>query len=175
MDKFNNIIQEFLIKGKKVESNFAKDLLTECGGEIKTSSKYEDISKHIDLWWKPKDKDKWVSFDVKGLRKNKRYNNDFSYENTWLEVKNTSGNPGSLLGEEIYMAFETKDNWIISKREILLENLRRKIIDKTIYNFNPGEDYKMYQRKDRKDLIIRVPLSFIEENSCKIIQKNIDF
>ena len=59
------------------------------------------------------------------------FNNDFSYENTWLEVKNTSGNPGSLLGEEIYMAFETKDNWIISKREILLENLRRKIIDKT--------------------------------------------
>ena len=58
MDDYKDIIQEFLIKGKKVESNFAKDLLTECGGEIKTSSKYEDISKHIDLWWKPKDKDK---------------------------------------------------------------------------------------------------------------------
>lgn len=171
MDDFKDIIQEFLLKGKKVESNFAKDLLTECGGEIKFSTKYEDISKHIDLWWKPLDKDKWVSFDVKGLRKNKRYNNDFSYENTWLEVKNTSGNPGSLLGEEIYMAFETKDKWIISRREVLLENLRVKIVDKIIYNFNPDEDFKMYQRKDRKDLIIRVPLSFIEENSCKIIKK----
>ena len=171
MDDFKDIIQEFLLKGKKVESNFAKDLLTECGGEIKFSTKYEDISKHIDLWWKPLDKDKWVSFDVKGLRKNKRYNNDFSYENTWLEVKNTSGNPGSLLGEEIYMAFETKDKWIISRREVLLENLRGKIVDRIIYNFNPDEDFKMYQRKDRKDLIIRVPLSFIEENSCKIIKK----
>lgn len=171
MDNFKDIIQEFLLKGKKVESNFAKDLLTECGGEIKSSTKYEDISKHIDLWWKPLDKDKWVSFDVKGLRKNKRYNNDFSYENTWLEVKNTSGNPGSLLGEEIYMAFETKDKWIISRREVLLENLRGKIVDRIIYNFNPDEDFKMYQRKDRKDLIIRVPLSFIEENSCKIIKK----
>jgi hypothetical protein len=171
MDDFKDIIQEFLLKGKKVESNFAKDLLTECGGEIKSSTKYEDISKHIDLWWKPIDKDKWVSFDVKGLRKNKRYNNDFSYENTWLEVKNTSGNPGSLLGEEIYMAFESKDKWIISRREVLLENLRGKIVDRIIYNFNPDEDFKMYQRKDRKDLIIRVPLSFIEENSCKIIKK----
>lgn len=171
MDDFKDIIQEFLLKGKKVESNFAKDLLTECGGEIKFSTKYEDILKHIDLWWKPLDKDKWVSFDVKGLRKNKRYNNDFSYENTWLEVKNTSGNPGSLLGEEIYMAFETKDKWIISRREVLLENLRGKIVDRIIYNFNPDEDFKMYQRKDRKDLIIRVPLSFIEENSCKIIKK----
>lgn len=171
MDDFKDIIQEFLLKGKKVESNFAKDLLTECGGEIKFSTKYEDISKHIDLWWKPIDKDKWFSFDVKGLRKNKRYNNDFSYENTWLEVKNTSGNPGSLLGEEIYMAFETKDKWIISRREVLLENLRGKIVDRIIYNFNPDEDFKMYQRKDRKDLIIRVPLSFIEENSCKIIKK----
>ena len=171
MNDFKNIIQEFLLKGKKVESNFAKDLLTECGGEIKFSTKYEDISKHIDLWWKPLDKDKWVSFDVKGLRKNKRYNNDFSYENTWLEVKNISGNPGSLLGEEIYMAFETKDKWIISIREVLLKNLRRKIVDRIIYKFNPCEDFKMYQRKDRKDLIIRVPLSFIEENSCKIIKK----
>ena len=171
MDDFKDIIQEFLLKGKKVESNFAKDLLTECGGEIKFSTKYEDISKHIDLWWKPLNKDKWVSFDVKGLRKNKRYNNDFSYENTWLEVKNTSGNPGSLLGEEIYMAFETKDKWIISRREVLLENLREKIVDTMIYNFNPDEDFKMYQRKERKDLIIRVPLSFIEENSCKIIKK----
>lgn len=171
MDDFKDIIQEFLLKGKKVESNFAKDLLTECGGEIKSSTKYEDISKHIDLWWKPIDKDKWVSFDVKGLRKNKRYNNDFSYENTWLEVKNTSGNPGSLLGEEIYMAFESKDKWIISRREVLLEKLRGKIVDRIIYNFNPDEDFKMYQRKDRKDLIIRVPLSFIEENSCKIIKK----
>ena len=43
MDDYKDIIQEFLLKGKKVESNFAKDLLTECGGEIKTSSKYEDI------------------------------------------------------------------------------------------------------------------------------------
>jgi len=172
MDDFKDIIQEFLLKGKKVESNFAKDLLTECGGEIKFSTKYEDISKHIDLWWKPIDKDKWVSFDVKGLRKNKRYNNDFSYENTWLEVKNTSGNPGSLLGEEIYMAFEIKDKWIISRREVLLENLRGKIVDRIIYNFNPDEDFKMYQRKNRKDLIIRVPLSFIEENSCKIIKKH---
>jgi hypothetical protein len=171
MDDFKDIIQEFLLKGKKVESNFAKDLLTECGGEIKSSTKYEDISKHIDLWWKPINKDKWVSFDAKGLRKNKRYNNDFSYENTWLEVKNTSGNPGSLLGEEIYMAFETKDKWIISRREVLLEKLRGKIVDRIIYNFNPDEDFKMYQRKDRKDLIIRVPLSFIEENSCKIIKK----
>ena len=171
MDDFKDIIQEFLLKGKKVESNFAKDLLNECGGEIKISSKHEDISKHIDLWWKPLNKDKWVSFDVKGLRKNKRHNNDFSYENTWLEVKNTSGNPGSLLGEEIYMAFETKDKWIISRREVLLENLRGKIVDRIIYNFNPDADFKMYQRKDRKDLIIRVPLSFIEENSCKIIKK----
>jgi hypothetical protein len=171
MDKFKNIIHEFLIQGKKIESNFAKDLLSECGGEIKSSSKHEDISKHIDLWWKPDNNDKWVSFDVKGLRKNKRYNNDFSYENTWLEIKNISGMPGSLLGEEIYMAFEAKEKWIISRREVLLENLRKKINDKTIYNFNPGEDFKMYQRKDRKDLIIRVPLSFIEENSCKIIRK----
>ena len=171
MNDFKNIIQEFLLNGKKVESDFAKDLLNECGGEIKISSKHEDISKHIDIWWKPKDKDKWVSFDVKGLRKNKRDDNDFSYENTWLEVKNTSGNPGSLLGEENYMVFETKDKWLISRRLVLLEKLRGQIVDKIIYNFNPNENFKMYQRKNRKDLIIRVTLSFIEENSCKIIKK----
>ena len=30
----------------------------------------------------------------------------------------------------------------------------------------------MYQRKDRKDLIVRVPLSFIAGNSCKKIKKH---
>ena len=171
MDDFSEIILDFLSKGKEVESSFAKDLLTECGGEVKPSTKQDDISKHIDLWWKPKDKENWVSFDIKGLRKNNRYDNNVSYENTWLEVKNISGNPGSLLGEEIYIVFEYDDSWLISRREILLEKLRGKIVDKTIYNINPHEDFKMYQRKNRKDLIIRVPLSFIKENSCKIIKK----
>ena len=88
MNEFDNIIKKFLIEGKVVESNFANDLLLECGGEIKTSTKNEDILQHIDVWWKPNDKDEWFSFDVKGLRKNSRKDNSFSNENTWLEVKN---------------------------------------------------------------------------------------
>lgn len=172
MNKYHDVIRVFLSEGKKVENNFANDLLNECGGEIKVASKYEDIIKHIDLWWKPNDKDKWVSFDVKGLRRDSRNSDSVSYENTWLEIKNTSGNPGSLLGEQIYLAFETKQYWIITRREHLLNELRKNIVDKTIYNINPYENFKMYQRKDRKDLIVRVPLSFIEVNSCKKIKKH---
>lgn len=53
MNKYHDVIRVFLSEGKKVENNFANDLLNECGGEIKVASKYEDIIKHIDLWWKP--------------------------------------------------------------------------------------------------------------------------
>lgn len=169
MSKFN--YTQFLKEGKIVEKNFGNDLLIECGGEVKSATLNEDINKHIDVWWKPNNKDKWFSFDVKGLRKNNRKDNNFSFENTWLEVKNTSGNPGSLLGEQDYMVFETLDSWIISRRYILLEQLRLKISDKNIYRKNPNEDFKMYQRKNRNDLIVRVPMNFIIENSCKIIKK----
>ena len=162
--------KQFLKEGKVTENRFANDLISNCGGEIIESSKQEDIKKHIDLWYISSDNKK-VSFDVKGLRKNERTDSNFSLENTWLEFKNVKGNPGSLMGEQDYIAFEGFDKWYITRRKVLYEKVCEKVVDKTIYNYNPKENYKLYQRKGRQDLIIRVPITFIIENSCKIINK----
>lgn len=174
MSYLNNIVNNFLNKGKEVESRFARDLVQKMGGDVMVSTKYDDIKKHIDLYWRPKDMNKWCSFDVKGQKKTNRSDTNYSTTNTWLEIKNVNGGIGSLLGEEHYLAFEVTDRWLIARRKVLLEKLKENIIDKTIYNINPNADFKMYQRKERKDLIIRVPLTFIENFSSLIIPKNID-
>lgn len=82
-----NRYEKFLFEGKIIEKKFADDLIKNCGGTIIESSVKDDIKKHIDLWYVSSDNKK-VSFDVKGLRKNKRNDKSFSFENTWLELKN---------------------------------------------------------------------------------------
>lgn len=165
-----NNYEKFLFEGKIIEKKFADDLIKNCGGTIIESSVKDDIKKHIDLWYVSSDNEK-VSFDVKGLRKNKRNDKSFSFENTWLELKNVKGENGSLMGKQDYIAFEHIDKWYITRRKVIYEKICEKILDKTVYDYNPNQDYKLYQRKGRKDLIVRVPMSFIIENSCKIINK----
>lgn len=165
-----NRYERFLFEGKITEKNFADDLIKSFGGTVIESSVKDDIKKHIDLWYISSNNKK-VSFDVKGLRKKKRNDKNFSTEYTWLELKNVKGENGSLMGEQDYIVFEHIDKWLITRRKVIYEKICEKIIDKTVYDYNPNKDYKLYQRKGRKDLIIRVPMSFIIENTCKIINK----
>lgn len=167
-----NPYRKFLNEGKEIEKKFATDLINNCGGKVIESSVQEDVKKHIDLWYVSPDNGKKSSFDVKGLRKNERVDNVVSTENTWLEFINVKGDNGSLMGEQDYIAFEGLDKWYITRRKELYEQVCKKIVDSTVYNYNPKENYKLYQRKGRKDLITRVPMSFIIENSCKIINKS---
>ena len=167
---FSNITKEYYQSGKIAEESFCKDLMRSEGGIVMPSTKNDDINNHIDLFWIINEKK--CSFDVKGARKNSRSDNKVSYDTTWLEFKNVHGNDGSLLGREDYIAFELEDKWAITRRKKLLENLINLITDKQIYSYNPNENFKLYQRSGRQDLIVRVPVSFIEENSVKFITKN---
>jgi hypothetical protein len=168
----NEIIKEFFSIGKIVEGNFAKDLMASEGGVVFPSSRNDDVVNHIDLYWTKNNKT--CSFDVKGARKKRRSDTSVSYDATWLELKNIAGQDGSLCGKEDYIAFEMQTTWMIVRRKELLKNLLLKITDNTIYRVNPNEDFKLYQRKDRKDVIVRVPYVFIMDNTVKIISKTID-
>ena len=44
--------------------------------------------------------------------------------------------------------------------------------DSTLYKYNPQQDFCYYQRSGRKDIITRVPITFIIDNARKIIPKN---
>jgi hypothetical protein len=162
---------EFLSKGKENEANFAKSLIISEGGILHPVSKTDDIKKHIDVIWSKSNNGKLCTFDVKGARKNKRSDKDITYDTTWLELQNVNGKPGSLYGEQDYFAFELEHKWVIVRREELLQALLNEIKDDTLYTINPQENFKKYQRKGRKDIIVRVPMSFIEKNSRKYISK----
>lgn len=160
---------DFLIEGKKVEERFGKDLICNCGGDIVESTDKEDKYDHIDLYWGWQGS-KIVSFDVKGLRKTNRGDNDYNYETTWIELMNVGGNPGSIYGKATYITFEGRDEWIIVNRKKLIEFVEEKVIDKTIYPTKEGL-YKLYRRKGRMDMITQVPYSDLYSIASKIIKK----
>lgn len=170
-----SLTKPFFEKGKELERAFASDLTRECGGSARPSSKGDDKYKHIDLYYQsPIEGVRECSIDVKGARKKSRSDADVTYDATWLEFINGEGNVGSLCGKEDYLVFEGKDGWYMTRRANLLERTKSKITDPTIYNVNPHEYFKLYQRKGRSDLIVMVPFSFIEENTCKVIKKHLD-
>lgn len=166
-------VQKFLKTGKETESRFANDLVEVCGGETELANESDDINNHIDVYWKQPDSPRIISFDVKGLRKNKRTDNNFSYTTTWLELQNVNGGPGSMYGKCDYLVFEGENDWFICNRQGLLDDLLSKITDDTIYTDNPGMNFKKYQRQKwgRKDIIVRVPFDFVVKNSKKTIKK----
>ena len=171
-NSFTNTVNNFYKDGCIAENVFASDLMKSEGGCVCPSSQMDDINNHIDLFWS--DGKKKCSFDVKGARKKSRYDNEVSYDTTWLELKNVNGLEGSLLGKQDYIAFELKDQWAIVRRKQLLDATLKKLEDKTIYTTNPNEDFKLYQRSGRQDLIVRVPYEFIKSNTSKFIAKTLD-
>ena len=160
--------QEYFTEGRKLENDFGKLLVEKCGGSILHSDQQTDIKNHIDLVWLPP-KGRKCTFDVKGARKNARNNNFTSEENTWVEFRNVKGNLGSLFGKEDYIAFEKGNQWLIVRRNELAEKCMSLIKENKIYTENPNENFLLYSRKDRKDIIMRIPVSLIENLACRKI------
>lgn len=162
--------KSFLAEGKKKEDEFARCLIASCGGTVEPASRSEDIDGHIDLTWFPP-KGRKCTFDVKGARKNSRNDSDTSEDNTWVEIRSVKGWIGSLLGREDYVAFETEAQWLIARRQDLAEACISSIKENKIYTENPNENFLLYSRADRKDIIMRIPISLVEKISCRKIEK----
>jgi hypothetical protein len=169
----SNIVQEYYKAGKEKEAQFSETLILSEGGRLLPVTDKDDIKKHIDVRWLPSNKNKACTFDVKAAKRKSRYDSSISYSNTWLELRNVNGNPGSLYGEQDYFAFELEYDWVIVRRNELLNALQNNIKDNRVYTNNPQKDFKLYQRDGRQDLIVRVPMSFIINNSRKLIHKRV--
>ena len=99
-------------------------------------------------------------FDVKGNRK---------INSIWLELQNTNGDHGWLKGAADYIAFHFPNQGVfkIFKTPDLLRFVEENVTE--IANTNK-EYMKMYTRKDRSDIIIKVRYSDIKHLSHKIIK-----
>jgi hypothetical protein len=120
--------------------------------KTRRASRKEDIYDHIDVWvMKPNGKEYGV--DVKGG----------NHPNTiWVEFKNVRGNDGWLYGKADYIAFDMPEEggFSVVPREGLLKYAEENV-EKTFV----GKDNaykKLYQRKDRKDVITKLHLSDIK-------------
>ena len=119
------------------------------GLEVKKSSYAEDIHDHIDYWLAFNDKGKW-GVDVKG--------NNLPDE-IWVELKNVRVNNGWLLGGATIIAFDMPEEHgfsIVDRLE--LKEWVDKNVDLEVVPDKRNAYRKLYQRKDRLDIITKVVL-----------------
>jgi len=166
---FDQTIKEYVDYAKK---NSEQTFIDACRGKgllAQEATKKQDMHEHWDVKvTNPKTKKTYL-VDVKGVRSKKR-SSPPNYNITWLEYKNTYGNNGSLLGKADDIAFEQRDHFLICNRKDLINWLDAKITNKDlVYNVKDA-DYRLYQRKDRKDQITRVSIQDIKnEVNCRIL------
>lgn len=154
--KFN--YSKFLIEGKKLEDKFS-----EYFKNVEPASSEQDMKEHWDI-------KVFANIDVKGIKRIDR-NSDFDENFHWVEIKNVLGHNGWVYAENVdYFAFETFDYFILVEKEKLQELIKEKV--KKEYVKTPREAlYKLYRRKDRKDLISLVKTIDLIYICDKIIKK----
>lgn len=154
--KLNETVKQFYLSGR-LDEDFVMDAVKHTlGGDVKRSTKDEDIYKHIDFWWDSPRKGR-IGIDVKGLNKSNRHDSSYDDEIHWLELQNVNGKDGWLKGEAEYIAFRTPNSIIFVNRKKLLEFALESIKDKDVVYDTPKECYVPYKRKKwgRDDLSLK--------------------
>lgn len=120
------------------------------GVGFKRSSEKEDIYNHIDYWVEFVSNNK-ISVDLKSLKRIQRHGKPQN-KKIWIEFKNVLGKDGWILGKADYICFEQPYHFLFVKREELFEFCKKNISKERVYRSKDAE-YKLYRRKDRKDII----------------------
>jgi len=139
-----------------VERAFSKVL-----SNYKDSTEEQDINEHWDVSTD-------IKFDIKGLKKAKRSDENPNENIHWLEIKNVNGDSGWVYGKADYFVFETIDYWIIVDKSDLQEFIKKKIQKEWV---TTATLYKLYRRKDRKDVITLVKTIDLMYLASSIVDK----
>jgi hypothetical protein len=148
----------FLKKGKVIEENFIK-----LFNNAASTTEEEDINNHVDI-------KVHVGIDVKGLKKVNRSDQETNEHIHWVELKNVNGKAGWLYGDADFFSFEIKDYWLVVDKVDLQRFIAEKCREKI--RVSKPELYKLYQRKDRKDIITLVSSYDLCYICTKQIKKN---
>lgn len=145
----------YFVKGCKDEQMVRQLIENTFNCKTELPSLTEDVKQHVDFWV-IKDNKKY-GIDVKGRRKTNRKDNSYNDEIQWIELQNCNGYNGWIYGKSVYIAFLTSNSIILVSRKKLLNFVLSRITNTTISYNNPSECYVPYQRKNRKDIIIKMP------------------
>ena len=130
--------------------------------EIKNARRRENMQKHIDKYVTD-DVGTW-SVDIKARKKTRRSDDNAQDDWIWIEFQNVRGNTGWLYGEADYIAFETQDDFVIVKKDSLIEYVENVVdMGKSVKHSSQAR-YKTYRRAGRNDLLTMVELSEIKNN-----------
>ena len=130
--------------------------------EIKNAKRRDNIQKHIDKYVTD-DVGTW-SVDIKARKKTRRSDDNAQDDWIWIEFQNVRGNTGWLYGEADYIAFETQDNFVIVKKDSLIEYVEGAVDMGKSVKYSGEAKYKTYRRAGRNDLLTMVELSEIKNN-----------
>ena len=139
-------------EGKKAEQKFL-DLMVARGNTCVKTSRKEDMQKHIDFYVND------IGIDVKGNR---------HLKTIWLELKNVRGDKGWLQGEAEIIVFdivELQSFCFFNRKDLYLfvKNIKEVAKDKNDY-------MKLYTRKDRLDVIVKVTYEDIKHLQLQTIR-----
>ena len=118
----------------------------------------QDMKEHWDLN---------VKYDVKMLRRKNRHE-EHDENIHWVEIMNVRGETGWLYGQADFFAFETIDYWIVVARDDLQEFVKNTVVKEQVYT---PTLYRMYRRRDRKDIITLVKTIDLMYISSSVIRK----
>ena len=131
-------------QGRQTEEKFVRTMKAN-GLEVTKSTRSEDIKQHIDYWLHLPVFNSRFSVDVKGNR---------HLDCIWLELKNVRGNKGWLDCCSNYIVLDIAElgGFCFFDRVRLLNFAQQfKEVAK-----NKTEFYKLYTRKGRKDVLVKV-------------------
>lgn len=146
----------FYTNGKNKEIEFSQLVKSN-----EFATKLQDINEHWDVKWEGK------KVDVKSLKKINRNDTAPNQNWHWIEIQNVNGGKGWLFGDADCFAFELVNYWVLVNKENL-KNFVKQFVIKEYANKVP---YKLYRRKNRKDIMTLINSFDLCYLSEKIIKK----
>lgn len=148
--------------GHKKEADFG-ELIKNIYTDVRPATLEEQLT-HID----------WIcsigTIDVKAIKRISRHG-DKEPDRIWVEFRHTKGGYGWLYGKQDFIAFEQNKYYVMVRRSDLAK-LAEKLCDQNDYVTKAKDAlYKVYNRKNTRDLISMIKITDLLSLQHKIIKK----
>jgi len=150
------------IVGKLTEKSLARLLK-----KVIEASEEQDKTEHWDIQGELDDE--LLKIDAKSLKRQNRYDPLPNENHHWVEYQNVRGNTGWLYGEADAFAFEVNDFFILVRKSVLQKFMEEKTKGKVLEGSK--DPYTLYQRKGRKDIVVKVKTLDLMRISFKCLEK----
>ena len=174
-NEFKEKYGKYITEAKKDEDEAAKVIVNTFGGKCYHTTPEIDVKCHTDLIWETPN-GTLCSIDKKAPKKVTRKDNKTSKDAEWFEVQNVNGHPGSatpmdrnlakyginVATKYDYIMQETENGYLFLQRYKLFKLIKENTDLEHPVRKNPKKPYIAYQRENREDIIVLVPIEDLE-------------